>query len=157
MLNQYEYGAGDAIEYENLATNYDSCYWQILNSDFDVLESYEGSHPTIVTGILLSNSSYILRQCLVNKKDEITYTEKSFLIKSDRQKLVINMQSGAQGEQDDYVVYVDNQYIGDSGYQGIFNKKIPLGWRIVKLVAANETYEALHEFDGQSLSVNIEF
>lgn len=157
MLKQYEYGAGDALMYENLSENYTSCSWEMIGPDGSVEKTIEGNHPNLVTGILFPNGPYTLRLNALNKKDEASSIEKEFFIKSDRQNLAINMQSGAQGDQTAYTVFVDNQEIGTAGFAGTFSAPIPVGWRHVKLVASSEVKEGLYEFTGSSLSVHLEF
>jgi archaellum component FlaF (FlaF/FlaG flagellin family) len=154
-LNQYEYSAGDAINYNNLSIDHKSSTWEILNSDNEVTQTFEGNHPNIVTSILSPDGAYTLKLSAYSKKQKkVNVTEKTFLVKSTKYNLTINANGAGPGVQKDFTVYVDNQLIGKSKFNGVFQVKIPEGQRIVKLLAPDETYEKVHEF---SSSVSITF
>lgn len=146
LLKRYEYVAGDAIEYENYSEDYHTCKWEIMNSDSTILQEFEGVHPNLITGILSANGSYILRLKALSKKDKkMTISDRIFLIKTP-EKNYLTINGSGQGDHDDYDVYVDNQFIGSSEYNGVFQRQIPEGYRIVKLVSNDETLENIYNF-----------
>lgn len=165
QLKQYEYAAGDEILYENFSENYKTNKWEILTADGTVkqvveeVHPNEEIHPNIVLDILTENGVYILKLTNYNGKDgkKSSSTEKSFLVKSIKNYLTVNPTEN--GDQTHFDVYVDNQFIGSSIYYsfmdcGQFQKKIPAGLRLVKLVSDTETLEGVYDFNS---SVNINF
>ncbi len=155
-MSQYEYGAGDALMYENLSTNYDSCVWQLIGPDGKTAATFHENYPNLVTGILSPDGIHKLRLNVYRKKETLT-SEKDFLIKSDRIYLQVNAYSGSQGDQDEYDVYVDGQYAGSANNYGAYSKKIPVGRRYVKLIAPTETIEGVYYFDPNEWDVYFEF
>ena len=147
-LKQYEYQAGDAIVFDNISIDYKSCKWEIINDNRVTVSTIEGNHPNIVTDIMAEDGVYTLRLTAYSKKEKKSaVTERTFLIKSVRNYLTINQSGG--GNHDDYTVYVDGQLIGESFSNGAFQAKIPVGLRIVKLVAAYnaETVTSLRDLN----------
>ncbi len=155
-MSQYEYVAGDALMIENLSHKYDSCQWEMIAPNGEVVKTVTGNHPNLVTGILFKNGIHTLRLTTFLRKKEHS-TEKEFLIKSDHIYLKVNTYSNSQGEQDEYDVYIDGQYAGSANNYGAYSKKIPVGWRYVKLVAPTETMEDTYYFDSNEYSVVIDF
>ena len=155
-MNQYEYGAGEALKYENLSMNYDSCIWEMIEPNGEIVKTFRGNHPNLVSGILFSDGIHNLRLNVFRKKEKFT-SEKPFLIKSERIYLKVNAYSGSQGEQDDYDVYVDGQFVGSSTIYGTFSKKIPVGLRYVQLIAPTETLEGVYYFDPNEWDVYFQF
>ena len=159
-LKKYEYSAGDAIEYDNLSINSANCKWEIINSSGTITKSYEEKNPNIVLNILSENGAYTIRLTNFNKRmKKESISEKSFLIKSIKFYLNINNNGAQPGNQKNFYVYVDNQFIGKSTYYtfvgyGTFQKKIPQGLRLVKLVSESTTLENLYNFNN---SVTIKF
>ena len=156
MLNQYEYAPGDALKFENLSTKYDSCVWEMIGPEGDVSKTVSGNYPNLVTGILFPDGIHKLRLTTFRNKKELT-SEKDFLIKSDRIYLKVNSYSGSQGDQDDYDVFVDGQYVGSSNNYGTFSKQIPIGWRYVQLIAPTERIEGTYYFDPNEWDIYFEF
>ncbi|MDX1447032.1 hypothetical protein, partial [Lishizhenia sp.] len=93
--------------------------------------------PSIVLGMMNPDGYYQLRlRSYARKKGKSSTEVKPFMIKTLRTNLSIN--PSGNGDHTDFSVYVDNQLIGESNYNGSFYAKIPLGHRIVKLVAEHE-------------------
>jgi hypothetical protein len=160
MLTQYEYGAGDALQYENLTQKYDSCSWEMFSPEGELLKTIGGNNPNLVTGILFPNGIHTLRLNVINSRDNIKSSfEKEFLIKSYRQLLRINGLSTAIGNQDEYEVYIDGQFVGEANSNGAYiNSNIPAGSRYIKLVAPDEILEEVYVFsEGSYDPVNIAF
>jgi len=159
-LKKYEYSAGDILEFENLSVKYAHCTWEILNSDGNITQSFDEKNPSIVLDILAENGAYILRLTTFNKrKKKESVSEKSFLVKSIKSYLNINNNGAEPGTQKNFLVYVDNQFIGNAIYYssmsfGQFQTKIPQGQRLVKLVSDSKTHEGLYNFNN---SVTIKF
>jgi hypothetical protein len=154
-LNQYEYSAGEAIVYDNLSVNYESCQWEIINNNNDTTQTFIEINPNIVTSILSEDGVYRLKLTAFSKKQKKeTVSEKTFLMKSTKYKLTINGNGAGPGVQKDFDIYVDNQFVGKSMFNGQFQIRIPEGLRIVKLVAPNDTFEELRNFTS---SVSITF
>lgn len=152
-LSKYEYQAGDAIEFNNISKNFHSSIWEIINDNGVTIDSIEGNYPNIITPILAKDNVYTLRLTAFSKREKkSSTTEKTFLIKSQRNYLNINTSGG--GNHDDYKVYVDNQFIGEAGYSGAFQAKIPIGLRIVKLVAPSDSITTMRDFNS---NVNLSF
>lgn len=155
-MSQYEYVAGDALMVENLSLKYDSCQWEMIAPNGDVVKTVTGNHPNLVTGILFKNGIHTLRLTTFLRK-KVHSTEKEFLIKSDHIYLKVNAYSNSQADQDEYDVYIDGQFAGSANNYGIYSEKIPVGWRYVKLVAPNETLADTYYFDSNEYAVAINF
>lgn len=139
ILNQYEYSAGDMLLVENLSINTKETKWEVIASDDEVIQTSEVKNPSLVLGIMIPDGYYTLKLTSSSRKEKrSSVDEKPFLVKTLRATLTINPSGG--GDHNDYLVFVDNQLIGESGYSGSFQAKIPLGNRIVKLVAADEEF-----------------
>jgi len=139
MLKQYEYSAGDMIEYENFSTDFDSCCWQIVDEEDNILRTFGGAHPNIVTSIISPDGYFKLRLTTFSKKEKKkSVIEKGFLMKT-YSKNILTVNSNGIGDHEDYDVFVDNQYVGQPYYNGSFQVAIPIGIHIVKLVAGYET------------------
>jgi hypothetical protein len=152
-LNQYEYAAGDAVDYDNFSMNDEISEWKIVNSQSEIVDTFSGKYANIVIGILNPDGVYTLRLNSFKKNmKKLSVTEKDFLVKCDRSYLNVNVSSS--GNYDDYDVYVDNQYVGSPAYSnGIFQVKIPIGHRLVKLVAGETIEEHSLYFDGTSINL----
>lgn len=137
ILHKYEYSAGEMLEVENLSINNKEIKWEVISPQNEIIQTSSLKNPSLVLGIMNDDGNYILRLTSYSgsqKKGSVD--EKPFLIKTMRTYLTVN-QNG-NGDHTDYRVYVDNQYVGKSSFNGSFQVKIPLGVRIVKLVAAND-------------------
>ncbi len=147
ILSQYEYSAGDMIQYENLSTDFETCEWSIIGPDGSTVDTtVTGRHPNIVLGILSEDGAYSLKLRAMSKKEKkITEVEKLFLVKSTRGYLNINV--NGSGDHDDYSVYVDGQYIGEALFNGAFQKQIPIGTRLVEIVDGSVTQTEVVEID----------
>ncbi|MEO9258122.1 MAG: hypothetical protein ABI207_07055 [Crocinitomicaceae bacterium] len=144
-LQKYEYVAGDQIVLQNLSSNLKTCKWEIINSNGDIIYTTEERNPSIILNILAENGNYIIRLTTYSKKEKKqAVSEKEFLIKSVKYYLTIN--SNGFGKQKDYKVYVDNQLVGTSFFNGVFQTKIPRGVRLVKLVSPSAIHEDVYDF-----------
>lgn len=137
VLNQFEYSAGDMLLVENLSINNKETKWEVISPENEIIQTSELKNPSIILGMMNPDGYYTLRLTSYSRKEKrSSVEEKPFMIKSLRAYLTIN-QNG-NGDHTDFLVYVDNQLIGESNFNGSFQAKIPLGYRIVKLVAGNE-------------------
>jgi len=137
ILNKFEYSAGDMLMVENLSINNKEIKWEVISAENEVIQTSELKNPSLILGIMNPDGYYTLKLTSYSRHNKkSSFDEKPFLIKSLRVHLTIN-QSG-NGDHNDYLVYIDNQLIGKSNYNGSFQAKIPLGYRIVKLVAEDE-------------------
>lgn len=139
ILNQYEYSAGDMLLVENLSINNKETKWEVVSPNNEVIQTSGLKHPSLILGIMYPDGQYTLKlTSYTREQKKRSIDAKPFMIKSLKTYLTIN-QSG-NGDYTDYLVYVDNQLIGESNFNGSFQAKIPLGHRIVKLVAENDEY-----------------
>lgn len=137
LLSKFEYSAGDMLLVENLSINSEETKWEVISPENKIIQTSELKNPSIILGIMYPDGYYTLKLTSYSRKEKRTSVEeKPFMIKSLRENLTVNQ--GGNGEHEDYLVYVDNQFIGESNFNGSFQAKIPLGYRIVKLVAGNE-------------------
>lgn len=137
ILHKFDYSAGDMLLVENLSKNDKQTNWEIVSPDEEILQTSDDVNPSFILGIMDPDGYYTLRLTSYSRKEKHrSVEEKPFMIKSLRTYLTVN-QNG-NGDHDDYSVYIDNQLIGKSNYNGTFQAKIPLGIRIVKLVAETD-------------------
>jgi hypothetical protein len=136
ILNKYEYSAGDMLLVENLSINSKETKWEVISPENEIIQTSELKNPSLILGIMNPDGYYTLKLTSYSRKEKrSSVQEKPFMIKSLRTYLTIN--TNGSGDYTDYLVYIDNQLIGKSNYNGLFQKQIPLGYRIVKLVAGN--------------------
>lgn len=137
IMNQYEYSAGDMLLVENYSINSDGTKWEVISPENEVIQTSEVTNPNLVIGIMDPDGLYNLKLTSSSQKGKSSSVdEKPFLVKTVRAYLTIN--KSGNGDHKDYLVYIDNQLIGESIFNGAFQAKIPLGNRIVKLVAEND-------------------
>lgn len=136
-LNKYEYAAGEMLLLENLSINAKETTWEIISPENEIIETSNQKNPSLILGIMIPDGFYTLKLTSFAKNEKrSSVDEKPFAIKTVRTYLTIN-QSG-NGDHTNYTVYIDNQLIGESNFDGSFQAQIPLGYRIVRLVDGNE-------------------
>ncbi|MFK7785218.1 MAG: hypothetical protein AB8B56_08880 [Crocinitomicaceae bacterium] len=152
-LIKYEYSQGEAIEYENYSIDDESSKWEIINLDGNVSQEFEGAHPTMITNILYPDGIYTIRLTTYSKKEKKQSTvEKQILLKSVKKYLTINSNGAGPGTELEYSIYVDNQLIGNSYFNGTFQESIPVGLHLIKLESANKLHEAVYDVQ-ESVSI----
>ncbi|MGM0479836.1 MAG: hypothetical protein ACQERC_11485 [Bacteroidota bacterium] len=154
ILNKYEYSAGEMLLVENLSINDKETRWEVVSPDNEVIQTSEEKNPSLILGILNPDGQYTLKLTSYSRKEKkSSIDEKPFLIKTVRAKLIVN--NFGDGDYTDFSVFIDNQLIGTSKYNGQFKANLPVGSRIVRLVAeGNEFNETIVFEENQTEYIN---
>ena len=136
-LERSEYAAGEQLDITNLSVNAKSQNWELIGPDGAALIRSDEKHPNFVLPVMMQDGPCSLTLVAKNKEKRQETTTKNFLVKTKRGHLKVT----GSGFNQNFVVYVDGQYVGTSHYYSssteIVYVLIPEGIRFVKIVSTD--------------------